>query len=342
MVKELRIEIFGRVQGVGFRHFVRESAERLGLKGFVRNRKDGSVLIVAQGEEGRLKELLKLTQAGPQFAKVDGVSYFWRKPENKYDRFVIALDKGMIDDQKSSFFNLGRRIFGVKSKVPRHIALIPDGNRRWAMRNGYGDVSRGHKTSATKENFISLFDKAQELGIEYMTFWGFSTENWKRSSKEVKILFDLLFKFMKDFGDEFVKRKIRFRHLGRKDRLPKILVDKIKILEEKTKKFDDFHFQLCWDYGGRDEISRAVNKILKAGVQEVNEDDLKHYLDSADIPDPDLIIRTSGEKRMSGFMSFQSAYSEFYFVEKDFPNFGPEDLEKAVRDFASRGRRAGK
>lgn len=337
---EVKIEIYGRVQGVSFRHFVKENADKLGLTGFVRNKDDGSVLVVAQGSKDKLEELLRAVQKGSSLSKVDGVSFRWREESGRYDDFVIALGKGMIEDQASSFLNLGKNIFGVKSVTPKHVAIIPDGNRRWAKKKGL-TLNAGHKRAASFENMKSLISEAENLGIEYLTFWAFSTENWKRSDKEVKILFGILEKMFDEVSKEIIEKGIKFRHLGRQDRLPKNLVNKLVDLEYNTKDNESFCLQLCLDYGGRDEILRAVNKILKSGVSEVGEDDIHRHLDSAGVPDPELIIRTSGEKRISGFMPFQSAYAEFYFCDKHFPDFTSEDLRLAVGEFGQRRRRFG-
>ncbi len=338
--KELAIEVVGRVQGVTFRRFVKAQAEKIGLVGYVRNQPDGSVFIVAQGMREQLDELLELVQKGPMFAHVDGVSYFWREISTDYTGFEIKTDKGLIGDQTSSLKNLGKKLLGVKAKVPQHIAIIPDGNRRWAVSNGLAKTE-GHRKPAARDNLYSLFTVAKELGVRYLTFWAFSTENWKRPGKEVKVLFDILEGLCDQLQDDAVKNKIKFRHLGRKDRLPKHIVKKLTALEESTKDYSDFYVQLCLDYGGRDEIARAVNKMLKEGVQEVHEEDIARYLDSADIPDPDLIIRTSGEQRTSGFMPYQSTYAELYFCDKHFPDFSPDDLRDAVKTFGTRKRRFG-
>lgn len=340
-MQEIKIEIFGRVQGIGFRHFTKDHADKLGLKGFVRNTDQGSALVIAQGDKKKLEELLKIVQKGPILTHVEGVSYFWKKAENNYSDFVIALDKGIIEDQKRNFLNLGKSVLNIKDRIPRHIAIIPDGNRRWATKRGL-NILMGHKKSTTYERIIALLEEAEQLGIKYITVWGFSTENWRRDSEEIKNIFGLILKGLKRFRKEAKKNQIRFRHLGRKDRLPKKLIEEISKLEEETKEFDKFNIQLCIDYGGRDEITRAINKLLRSGVKEIKEDDLSRYLDSNDIPDPDLIIRTSGEKRTSGFMPFQSIYAELYFADVGFPDFGPEELRKAVEEFAERKRKFGK
>ena len=222
-----------------------------------------------------------------------------------------------------------------------HVAIIPDGNRRWARKKGLLKTA-GHEKSAEQRNVISLLNEAQNLGIKYFSIWGFSTENWKRDKHEIKKIFDILFKFLLKTRNNFHKNRIRFRHIGRKDRLPKKLLQEMSDLEEETKKYRDFNLQLFLDYGGRDEILRAVKKAIKNGDRNINEVNFSKFLDTKNIPDPDLIIRTSGEKRTSGFMPFQSVYSEIYFSKKFFPDFKKRDLRKAVLEFLKRERRFGK
>ncbi len=224
-------------------------------------------------------------------------------------------------------------------KVPVHIAIIPDGNRRWAKARGLKPWE-GHYKSGSYNNLIVLFREAKRLGVKCVSLWGFSTENWKRDKKEVSILLNLALKSVMDFGKELHKEKIRFRHIGRKDRIPEKLAREIEKLEKETADYDDFNFQLLLDYGGRDEIVRAVNKLIKEG-KEIDESGFSGALDTGGIPDVDLIIRTSGEKRLSGMMPFQGVYSELYFVDKHFPDFGAGDLRGAIEDFGKRKRNFG-
>ncbi len=337
---EIKIEVFGRVQAVGFRHFVKEKAEGFGLMGYATNRHDGGVLIVAQGERNKLEEFLSEVHKGSMLSKVEGASYYWRKKTKDFSGFEILTDNGFISDQKSSFINLGKQLLGIGKTVPQHVTIIPDGNRRWAKKHGLDELE-GHKKAGAYENLKLLLSEAEKIGIKYFTLWGFSTENWQRSKKEVDSLFELMKSLLVKIEDDLIKDNIRFRHLGRKDRLPKELVQVIDKLEERTKDFSDFNLQICLDYGGRDEIVRALNKAIKSGVSEIDEEDLKNYMDSAGIPDPDMIIRTSGEKRLSGFMPYQSVYSEFYFTDLHFPDFGPVQLREAVDEFSKRKRRMG-
>jgi len=222
-------------------------------------------------------------------------------------------------------------------KTLRHVVIIPDGNRRWAISCGLKPWE-GHNKSGTYDNMSSLFDEGKRLGIKYMSFWGFSTENWKRDKKEVDIILMLVLKGIRQFAAKAHEDKIKFLHVGRKDRLPKNLVEEMNALEKETVGYDKFCVLLLLDYGGRDEIIRAVGR---AKGKKVDEKSFGGFLDTAGIPEPDLIIRTGGEKRLSGLMPFQSVYSELYFIDKLFPDFTAEDLREAVGEFRERERRFG-
>jgi undecaprenyl diphosphate synthase len=227
----------------------------------------------------------------------------------------------------------------MAEKIPIHVSIIPDGNRRWAKSKGM-IASIGHRKAGSREHMKELLDEGKRLGLKYMSFWGFSTENWKRSKKEIDTLFDIILENLDFFRSECEEGKIRFRVIGRRDRMPKRIVDELERLEKETESYDKMDVQLCLDYGGRDEIVRAVNKAVKDG-KEVDEESFKEFLDTKDIPDADLIIRTSGEKRLSGLMAYQGTYAELYFVDIHFPDFGPEELKKAVEDFSKRKRTFG-
>ncbi len=226
------------------------------------------------------------------------------------------------------------------NKIPVHVAIIPDGNRRWAREKGLG-ILKGVEKSAGFENITSLLDEASRLGIKYFSLWGFSTENWKRSEEEIAFIFNLVFKSINSLKEYAKNKKIKFRHIGRKDRLPKNVVKVLEEFERDTDKNGGLNVQFLLDYGGRDEIVRAVNKILKEGRKEVNEKEFERYLDTNGILDPDLIIRTGGEQRLSGLMSYQNSYAELYFTDKYFPDFDASELKKAVEWFSSAQRRFG-
>ncbi len=227
------------------------------------------------------------------------------------------------------------------TKLPKHIAIFPDGDRRWARKNGLNEVE-GYRAGV--ERLLGIVKKADELGIENLTFWGFSTENWTRAENEVNFLMNEIFiKRGRELKDEFVKTKAKFKHIGRKDRLPVKLSELLNEIEDETAHFEGRTLTMALDYGGRDEILRAVRKIVeqKVPVESIDEAIFTSYLDTAGIPDPDMIIRTSGEKRMSGFMSWQTAYSELFFLDTYFPDFTDEMFEKVVMEFAKRERRFG-
>lgn len=228
----------------------------------------------------------------------------------------------------------------ANKNIPVHIGIIPDGNRRWAKSKGL-EVVKGY-SKVDYNHLESLLLEAKEFGTQYVSLWFFSTENWKRPKMEINFLFDHFVKNVNDLLQGALKNKIKIIHMGRKDRLPKNVVDGLNLLERETSSFDGFTCVICMDYGGRDEIIRTVNKVLKDGINSIDEEDFSKYLDSKGIPDPDLIIRTSGEKRLSGFMPFQSVYSEFYFTDLHFPDFTSVELRKAVEDYSKRKRNIGK
>ncbi len=339
--KEVLIEVRGRVQGVGFRDNTRKFADELKLKGFVNNREDGSVLILAQGDEKNLENFVSWVQKEPGFSKIESLNYKIGSVEKEYPDFRIVRDRSFVVDKIKSLINLGKFIAGgIGNKVPMHIAIIPDGNRRWATNKGL-EATFGHYKAGSYDGLEEIFREAERLGVKYMSIWGFSTENWKRNEKEQEDIFNLILKNVERFFRDAHKNKMRFRHIGRTDRLPGKLTVALKKLEEETKDYNKFNIQLCLDYGGRDEIIRTVNKILKSGVKKIDESKFFEFLDSYGVPDPDLIIRTSGEQRLSGFMPFQSIYSELYFSEVYFPDFDVKELRKAIFEYGKRKRRFG-
>jgi len=228
----------------------------------------------------------------------------------------------------------------TKDKIPTHVAVIPDGNRRWAKQRGLPGTD-GHAKAIEIKKVVALLDETQKIGIKFISLWGFSTENWKRSLIEKKLLFHIFEKLANDLEEYIEKNKVKFKHIGRKDRLPKSLIETLNKLEEKTKNNKGLNVQLCLDYGGRDEIVRAIKKMSKDVQKEIDESTLANYLDTANIPEPDLIVRTGGNQRLSGFMPYQGAYSELYFTKTFFPDFGPAELKEAVEEFSRRKRTFG-
>lgn len=229
-------------------------------------------------------------------------------------------------------------------KIPEHVAIIMDGNGRWAKKRL---LPRAMGHSAGAKNVEPICKAAWDLGVKYLTVYAFSTENWTRSDDEVSTLMKLLKQYLEGCKEKCLKNNMRVRVIGDVSKLSKDLQESIKRLEDYSKDFDGLQFQVALNYGGRDDIVRAVKKIAeKARTGEMNPDDItddviSSNLDTADIPDPDLLIRTSGELRISNFMLWQMAYTEMYFTDVYWPDFDKKELEKALDYYANRDRRFG-
>lgn len=343
MEKELKVELTGLVQGVNLRRSLSKYANLLGLKGYVKNEQDGAVFVLAQGPEPKLEELLSWILKLPFPVNITGMNYEWREPTEKLKAFRVEKEKSFLQDEAQSLFNLSKELVRMRTekRIPQHVVIIPDGNRRWARQQGL-KAWIGHKTSSQPKRIGEYIRECHDLGVKYLSFWALSTENLtSRDPKEVKVIYSQLVDNLQDYKKLMMRDDIRFRHLGRKDRMPKDVIAALTELEEDTKENKTFNMQLCLDYGGRDDIVRAFNKMIEAGVKEASEEAISQHLDSAGMPDPDLIIRTSGEKRTSGIMAFQATYAELYFTNIYFPDFGPMEFRRAILDYAGRVRRFG-
>ena len=229
-------------------------------------------------------------------------------------------------------------------KIPQHVAIILDGNGRWAKAKGmprnYGHA-QGAKTVET------ICREAWNMGIKYLTVYAFSTENWKRPQEEVDALMKLLRNYMKNCLRTAEKNHMRVRVIGDKTALAEDIQKSVAELEEASKDNDGLNFQIAINYGSRDEMVRAMKKMAadrdagKLKAEEISEATFEKYLDTAGIPDPDLLIRTSGEQRLSNYLLWQLAYSEFYFTDIHWPDFSKEELEKAILAYNKRDRRYG-
>lgn len=224
------------------------------------------------------------------------------------------------------------------NKLPNHIAFIMDGNGRWATKRGL-PRNLGHKegVNAIERTILACL----KYNIKYVTFYAFSTENWKRDKQEIDGIFQLLREYLDKSDNIFIENKIKLSYIGVlkpfPDDLKRVLLDTV----EKTKNYNNLIVTFALNYGGRDEIVRAVNSLIKDGYRDVNEEDIRGYLDTKDMPDPDFIIRTSGEKRISNFLLFQMAYSEFFFPNILWPDFNERTLLKSLKEFEKRDRRYG-
>ena len=224
-----------------------------------------------------------------------------------------------------------------KSRLPRHIAIIMDGNGRWAKKRGLPRTA-GHKVGA--ETFRKIALQCKALGVEYLTVYAFSTENWKRPAEEVSTLMSLLKKYMQEAIDTMERDKMKLRFFGDLSALSPELQDLARRANAVADRVEGFQANLCINYGGRDEILHAA-KLCAAAGEEMTEENLEKHLYSAGIPDPELIIRPGGELRLSNFLLWQCAYSEFYFTDVLWPDFTPHELDKAIAAFRHRDRRYG-
>jgi len=226
-------------------------------------------------------------------------------------------------------------------EIPQHIAIVPDGNRRWAKSKGLPTLL-GHKKGFDRT--YEIIAHAQKLGVKVITFYAFSTENWNRARREVDYLMSLFVLFFDKKMAKLNEMGIKLRHLGDISRLSEECADKLKAGIEMTKDNVGLVVQLAINYGGHDELKRAVQKIVskKYTPEQIDEALISDNLDTAGVADPDLVIRTSGEERLSNFLLWQSAYSELYFPVLAWPDFTRKELDKAIEEYGTRQRRLGK
>mgnify|MGYP003375095424 CR=1 FL=1 len=231
-----------------------------------------------------------------------------------------------------------------QENLPKHIAIIMDGNRRWAKEKGM-PVSFGHKEGAkTLEKIVRY---ANKRGIKYITVYAFSTENWKRAEEEVKTLMSLFQSYLDDYSKRADSENIKVKIIGSRDGLSEKMKNSISKCMERTKDNTGITFNIALNYGGRDEILKAIKNIVeqvqenKLNIDNITEETISNYLYTQGQPDPDLLIRTSGEIRLSNFLPWQLVYSEFLFIEKYWPEFKEEDLEEAIKIYQHRNRKFG-
>ncbi|UTJ06350.1 di-trans,poly-cis-decaprenylcistransferase [Arcobacter roscoffensis] len=224
-----------------------------------------------------------------------------------------------------------------EQKIPTHIAMIMDGNGRWAKERGLKRTV-GHEEGAKVVRNITKY--CMSIGVKYLTLYAFSTENWKRPKLEVEFLMKLLDKYLKNELEVYLKNNVRFKAIGDLSKFSKKLQETIRQTEEKTSKCDGLTQVLALNYGSKDEIVRAVKRLNEKGL-EVSEENLESCLDTAGIPDVDVMIRTSGEVRLSNYLLWQNAYAEMFFTQTYWPDFNNHELDDIISDFNSRERRFG-
>lgn len=229
-----------------------------------------------------------------------------------------------------------------KSFLPQHVAIIMDGNRRWARQQGLG-IIKGHRKVA-QETIEKLADHCIKRGISYLTLWAFSTENWSRPEKEVGAVMSLFRESFKTSAQRLHSKGIKVQLIGDMSRFPKDIQESVKLWVVKTKNNNKLTVTMALNYGGRDDIVRAVKKMMvdSKTKDEIDEPLLSQYLDTKNLPDPDLVIRPGGEKRLSGFLAWQSVYAELYFTNVLMPDFNEKELDKALAEYKKRQRRFGR
>lgn len=233
---------------------------------------------------------------------------------------------------------------GERTQVrpPRHIAIILDGNGRWAKKRGLPRTA-GHAVGS--ETFRKIATYCKNIGVEYLTVYAFSTENWNRPEEEVGTIMKLLGKYLNEAIDTMERDQIKMKIFGDVSALPENLQALVKKTDEISARYEGFQANICLNYGGRDEIVNAARRYAKdlaeGKAAELTEESFSHYMYSAGIPDPDLLIRPGGEQRISNFLLWQCAYAEFYFTDVLWPDFTPEELDKAIAEFHRRDRRYG-
>lgn len=240
---------------------------------------------------------------------------------------------------------MNQKVINDQVNIPEHVGLILDGNRRWAKKAKLSSLE-GHRRGL--DNLKNISQHAFKKGVKIITVFAFSTENWQREKKEVTYLLRLLKIFIKKEVKDLIKEGIKIKFLGRLSDFEESLFLEMKKTEEATTNGKNGQLNICLSYGGRDEIVRAVRKIVtlyraqnNLKVSKINEDMMSKYLDTAFLVNPDLVIRTSGEQRLSGFLTWQSVYSELYFTSKCWPAFTPKDFDLALQEYSCRQRRFG-
>lgn len=226
----------------------------------------------------------------------------------------------------------------VSNFNPNHIAIIMDGNGRWATEKGL-DRSEGHIKGY--ENIKPIVIAAKKLGIKFLTIYAFSTENWNRSKEEIEFILNLAASVIEKESYELNKNNVNITHLGSKDKMPKDMLNKIQRSEKLTKNNKDFFLSVAFNYGSRNQIVQSINNIMQSNEKKITEKKFSESLSKNQFPDPDLIVRTGGQKRLSNFLLWESAYSELFFLDVFWPDFSEKDLSSVLEEFSKRKRNFG-
>ena len=308
------------------------AARQQAVRDFCVGNPNCAVLVLGSSTSANAKRLCEMAEHAGAHAFLAGTLEDVRALKKTLEAFdVVGLTSGASTPER-----LYHAAKNVLVNVPTHVAIIMDGNGRWARKRG---LERGAGHVAGAKTLTRVVEMCGARHIRYLSVYAFSTENWKRSRKEVSGLMRLFAAMMRSQASALVRNRVRFRVIGRRDDLSTALRKAVAALEEKTKAFER-ELIVCFSYGGRAEVVDAVNRAVERG-ERVTEETFRKFLYAPDVPDPDLVIRTSGECRVSNFLLWESAYAEYHFTDTLWPDFSELDLDRALADYAGRHRRKG-
>lgn len=345
MKKHYSIKIYWRVQWILFRKLVKQYCDKHKIWWQIENHKQWHCEAILYCDLKNITNFKLWLRSNPSLSIIHTIILKEINQNTKtYIQFKIYKTSNFILDKLIAFKNLLnyflKRNINLNHirQIPNHLIIIPDWNRRRA-RKRWLEWLEWHKIAINNNRIEDLYHAATQLWVKHVSLWGFSTENWKRSKKEVDSLMHIFNQIADELKITCKKNNIWFHHIWRKTKLPKELIKKFDKLEKDTIKFTKTSINLFIDYGWREEIISTINSILKEKINQISEKDFSKHLYTKLLPDPDIIIRTSNEKRLSGMVPFQWIYSELFFIKKDFPAFKSKDLKKIIYKFGKRKRR---
>lgn len=346
MKKIYSIKIYWRVQWIWFRKLVKQYCNKHKILWQIKNHSKWHCQTILYCDDNDITNFKLWLRTNPSLSIINNIIEKENKIKNIKinSQFTIYKKHNFILDKLIAFKNLlnyfCKRNINLNHirQIPNHIIIIPDWNRRRARKKWLEGI-QWHNIAINNNRIEKLYNAATQLWVKHISLWGFSTENWKRSKKEVDSLMNIFNQIADELKITCIKNKIWFHHIGRKTKLPKELIKKFNELEKATSKFINTSINLFIDYGWREEIIHTINNILKEKINKISEKDFSTHLYTKALPDPDIIIRTSNEKRLSGIVPFQGIYSELFFIKKNFPAFKWNDLKKIIYKFGKRKRR---
>lgn len=334
MAKQLNaseITIKGKVQGVYFRKNTKKKADELKITGYVRNEKDGAVFVHAEGTQSKLLNFIKWCSIGEGKAEVEEIKCSWIKPTGVYSSFEVINPIESAVNILSNIILTSTHQIPKDTIIPKHLAIIPLGTRRWA-RNRNIDVLKGYTVAAQAIN--DLLECLPSANIKYLTILALSQDIWKLPTKEIEAVLNDLDIWIKELKPTLQKNQIRFSTIGRTNRLPKSIRQNIETLEKHTKNNKKLIFTFGIDYSGRDEILRTYNKAIQKDLPSMDDKSFVQFCDTANIPDPDILVVTGGRRSVNDFLLWQINRTHIHFTSKDFPDFTCDDLKEIVIEYS--------